>query len=300
MPVTPLLQDGPSRPSRFDLPALWRAVRPRSPSAVIVTALLLLGAWIMVFPFIWMVSSSLKPTSEVFAPVFTIIPKTFAGLGNYYSVLFDQPYPRFLLNSLIVCVGILVVQLATAIPAAYALAKLKFRGSTILFGTVVASLTIPINVTSIPIYIGIVKVGLLDTHVAMMFPFFISVFAIFLFRQFFRTFPDSIIQAARIDGFSEMEIVLRLILPSAVPAIAAFSVFSFVAHWNDLYWPLIVVQSQDKMTATLSMMQYQQEFYTDYGKTFASATVVTAPMVIAFLLARRHFIRGITMTGVKG
>lgn len=282
------------------LPTWLASLKPKSIWEAISTLLLFLGAWVMVFPFIWMISSSLKPTDEVYDSDFSIVPKTFKGFENYYGVLFDQPYLIFLMNSLIVCVGILIVQLLTAIPAAYALAKLKFRGSTILFGTVIASLTIPINVTSIPIYIGLVKTGLLDTYVSMMFPFFISVFAIFLFRQFFRGFPDSIIKAARIDGFTEIEIILRLILPSAVPAIAAFSVFSFVSHWNDLYWPLIVVQSQDKMTATLSMMQYQSSFDTDYGRTFASATVVTAPMVIAFLFARRLFISGITMTGVKG
>ena len=282
-------------------PASWvERLRPKSLSRAVTTLLLFVGAWVMVFPFIWMISSSLKPTDEVYDSDFSIIPKTFKGWENYYGVLFDQPYLIFLMNSMIVCVGILVIQLLTAIPAAYALAKLKFRGSTILFGTVIAAITIPINVTSIPLYIGLVRVGLLDTYFAMMFPFIVSVFAIFLFRQFFRGFPDSIIQAARVDGFSEIEIILRLILPSAVPAIAAFSVFSFVAHWNDLYWPLIVVQSQDKMTATLSMMQYQSAFDTDYGRTYASATVVTAPMVVAFLFARRLFIRGITMTGVKG
>lgn len=275
-------------------------LRPKSVRRAVTTVLLFLGAWVMVFPFIWMISSSLKPTDEVYDSDFSIIPKTFKGWDNYYGVIFEQPYLIFLMNSMIVCLGILVIQLITAIPAAYALAKLKFRGSTILFGTVIAAITIPINVTSIPLYIGLVRVGLLDTYFAMMFPFIVSVFAIFLFRQFFRGFPDSIIQAARVDGFSEIEIILRLILPSAVPAIAAFSVFSFVAHWNDLYWPLIVVQSQDKMTATLSMMQYQSAFDTDYGRTYASATVVTAPMVIAFLFARRLFIRGITMTGVKG
>lgn len=283
--------------SSIELPA---AARPLRLWHWLGTAILFLGAWIMVFPFVWMISSSLKPTDEVFDADFSIIPKTFMGWENYYAVLFDQPYLIFLKNSTIVCAGILAIQLLTAIPAAYALAKLKFRGSAILFGTVIASLTIPINVTSIPIYVGIVKVGLLDTYFAMMFPFIVSVFGIFLFRQFFRGFPDSIIDAARVDGFSEIEIILRLIVPSAVPAIAAFSVFSFVAHWNDLYWPLIVVVSQDKMTATLSMMQYQSDFDTDFGRTFASATVVTAPMVIAFLFARRLFIRGITMTGVKG
>lgn len=258
------------------------------------------GAWISVFPYVWMVSSSLKPTDEVYDRDFTIIPKTFMGFENYYGVLFEQPYPLYLLNSLIVCLGILAVQLLTAIPAGYALAKLQFRGSTVLLGTVIACLTVPINVTAIPLYLGIVKLSLLDTYVAMMFPFMVSVFAIFLFRQFFKRFPDSVIEAARIDGFSEIEIVLRLIVPSALPAIAAFSVFSFVAHWNDLYWPLIVVQSQDKMTATLSMMQYQSEFDTNYGRSFASATVITVPMVLVFLFARRAFIRGITMTGVKG
>jgi len=281
--------------------ASWlERLRPKSIGRLVTTVLLFAGAWIMVFPFIWMISSSLKPTDEVYDRDFTIIPKTFKGWENYYGVIFEQPYLTFLMNSFIVCLGILAFQLITAIPAAYALAKLKFRGSTILFGTVIAAITIPINVTSIPLYIGLVRAGLLDTYFAMMFPFIVSVFAIFLFRQFFRGFPDSIIQAARVDGFSEIEIILRLILPSAVPAIAAFSIFSFVAHWNDLYWPLIVVQSQDKMTATLSMMQYQSAFDTDFGRTYASATVVTAPLVIAFLFARRLFIRGITMTGVKG
>ncbi|PCI05124.1 MAG: sugar ABC transporter permease [Hyphomicrobiales bacterium] len=282
------------------IPRWLSRLKPKSVGGAITTCILFLGAWVMVFPFIWMISSSVKPTDEVYDSDFTIIPKTFKGFENYYNVMFEQPYLMFILNSMIVCTGILAVQLLTAIPAAYALAKLKFRGSTILFGTVIACLTIPINVTSIPIYVGLVKVGLLDTYISMMFPFFISVFAIFLFRQFFKGFPDSIIQAARVDGFSEIEIILRLILPSAVPAIAAFSVFSFVAHWNDLYWPLIVVQSQDKMTATLSIMQYQSDFGTDHGRIFASATVVTMPMVIAFLFARRLFIRGITMTGVKG
>ena len=233
---------------------LRRSLSQIRPAHLLVTLVLLIGAWGMIFPYIWMVSSSLKRAAEVYDADFSIIPETFAGFQNYSDVLFGQPYPRFMLNSLIVCVVILVVQLLTAVPAAYALAKFRFRGSAILLGTVIACLTIPINVTSIPIYLGLVKAGLLDTYVSMMFPFFVSVFAIFLFRQFFRGFPDSIIDAARVDGMTEIEIVLRLILPAALPAIAAFSVFSFVSHWNDLCWPLIVVQSQDKMTATLSMM----------------------------------------------
>jgi len=273
------------------LRALWRWV------GILV---LFAGAWIMVFPFLWMVSSSFKPTDEIYDPDFSLIPKTFAGFDNYYQVLFEQPYLLALLNSLIVCVGVLVVQLLTAIPAAYALAKLRFRGANILFGAVLMGITIPINVISIPLYMAVVKAGLLDTYFAIMLPSLVSVFAIFLFRQFFRTYPDSIINAARIDGMSEIEIVLRLIVPAATPAIAAFSIFSFVAHWNELYWPLIVIQSQEKMTVTLTLMQYRSDFDVNFGGAFAAATVTTAPLVVAFLLARRHFIRGITMTGIKG
>lgn len=279
---------------------LRRALAGLTLGQVLIGACLIAGAWIAVFPYIWMVSSSLKPTDEVFNSDFSFWPKTFVGFSNYRGVLFEQPYPRFLMNSTIVCVGILAVQLVTSIPAGYALAKMKFRGNTLFLAAVIACLTVPINVTSIPLYLGLVKLSLLDTYFAMMFPFMVSVFAIFLFRQFFRGFPDSIIDAARVDGFSEVEVILRLIVPSAVPAIAAFSVFSFVAHWNDLYWPLIVVQSQDKMTATLSLMQYQSEFDTNYGRSFAAATVITIPMMLVFFFARRAFIRGITMTGVKG
>ena len=268
--------------------------------SLISYVLLFAGAWLMMFPFIWMISSSFKPTHEMFDQDWSFWPDEPQIFENYYSVLFEQDFGLFVLNSLIVCVLILFVQLLTSIPCAYALAKLKFKGQNILFGAIIMGLTIPINVTSIPIYLGIVQFNLLDTYFAMCFPFFISVFAIFLFRQFFKTFPDSMIEAARIDGFTEMDIVMRLVVPSAVPAISAFSVFSFVAHWNDLYWPLIVVTSMDKTTATLSMMQYTDGFYTDNQGAFAAATVVTLPMVIAFLCARRLFIRGITMTGIKG
>ncbi len=266
----------------------------------IATLLLFAGAWIMIFPFLWMVSSSVKPTDEIFDPEFSLIPITFVGFDNYFQVLFEQPYLLALFNSLVVCIGVLVVQLITAIPAAYALAKLKFRGANILFGAVLLGITIPINVISIPLYMAVVKVGLLDTYLSIMLPSLVSVFAIFLFRQFFAAYPYSSINAARIDGLTEIEIVLRLIVPAAMPAIAAFSIFSFVAHWNELYWPLIVIQSQEKMTVTLTLMQYRSEFDSNFGGAFAAATVTTAPLIIAFLLARRHFIRGITMTGIKG
>ena len=151
-----------------------------------------------------------------------------------------------------------------------------------------------------PLYIALAELRALDTYLALMVPFFLSVFAIFLFRQFFKSFPDEIIQAARIDGFTETEIVLRLILPSARPAIAAFAVFSATAHWNDLYWPMIAVTSFERATPPLGMLLFNQgELGTNYGPLAAGAMIITAPLLIAFLFAQRQFVRGITMTGFK-
>jgi multiple sugar transport system permease protein len=169
-----------------------------------------------------------------------------------------------------------------------------------MFALVLLGLCIPIQVPALPLYMGLAKLGLLNTYFAIMMPFFLSVFAIFLFRQFFRSYPDEIIHAARLDGMSEFEIVWRIVVPSAWPAIAAFSVFSLVAHWNDLYWPLIVISDTHLATPPLGMMFFADaESGSNYGALTAAATVLTAPLVIAFLIARRRFIQGITMTGIK-
>jgi multiple sugar transport system permease protein len=255
------------------------------------------GAAVMLLPFLWMLLTSLRSADAVFAG---LSPGSLAGFGNYAHALATTPLLRFMLNGVIVCAGILVVQLAVAIPAAYALAKLPFRGRGLMFGLVLAALCIPIQVPTLPLYLGPAHAGLLNAYLAMMFPFFLSVFAIFLFRQFFRGYPDEIIHAARLDGVSEFEIVWRIVVPSALPAIAAFSVFSIVAHWNDLYWPLIVISDTRLAPPALGMMYFSDsESGSHYGALTAGATILTAPLVLAFLFARRRFIQGITMTGLK-
>jgi len=266
----------------------------------LVHAFLLAGSAFMLLPFVWMLLTSFTPSAEVFDPSFHVLPQRFAGLENYREALSKAPLLRFTFNGLIVCAGILIGQVATAIPCAYALAKLRFPGRSILFALVLVGLCIPIQVPALPLYIGLAALGLLNTYFALMFPFFLSVFAIFLFRQFFKTFPDEIIDAARLDGFSEFEIVWRIVVPSAWPAIAAFAVFSFVAHWNDLYWPLIVISDTNMATPPLGMMFFASaESGTNYGALTAAATISTAPLLVAFLLARKKFVGGITMSGMK-
>ena len=296
--ATPLVLPARRREPRAMAPP--SALVRRIAGLLLVHGLLIAGAVAILLPFVWMVITSIKSPPEIFAVDFSLWPKHFSGAENYGHALSKVPLLRFALNGLIVCAGILLVQVLIAVPCAYALAKLRFPGRNALFTLVLLGLCIPIQVPALPLYMGLAKLGLLNTYFAIMMPFFLSVFAIFLFRQFFKSYPDEIIQAARLDGMSEFEIVWLIVVPSAWPAIAAFAVFSIVAHWNDLYWPLIVISDTNLATPPLGMMFFADaETGSNYGALTAAATVLTAPLVIAFLIARRRFIDGITMTGIK-
>ncbi len=262
--------------------------------------LLLLGAVWMLMPFVWMLCTAFKDPSEIFEASLWPWPRTWYGWTHFLEVLKTAPIARYMVNGAVVCTGILIVQLLVAIPAAYALAKHQFWGRDTLLLGILAALTIPIQVTALPLYLGLSALGWLNSYLAQMLPFFLSMFAIFLLRQHFKTFPDEIIQAARLDGMTEWEIVWRVVTPSATPAIAAFSIFSLVAHWNDLYWPMIVISSTELAPPPLGMLLFATaESGANYGALMAGATLITAPMVLAFLLARRRFIQGITMTGFR-
>ncbi|MBB4095219.1 multiple sugar transport system permease protein [Ochrobactrum pecoris] len=265
-----------------------------------VHGILIFGAIFILMPFVWMLVTSIKPPNEIFSAQLRLWPTQFYGIENYSFALESAPLLRFALNGVIVCAGILLVQLIVAIPCAYALAKLEFTGRNVFFVLILLALAIPIQVPALPLYIGLAWVGQLNTYFSMMLPFFLSAFAIFLFRQFFRSFPDDIINAARLDGMGELEIIWRIVTPSAMPAIAAFSVFSIVAHWNDLYWPLIVISDNQLAPPPLGMLLFADaETGSNYGALTAAAAMLTAPLVICFLIARKRFIQGITMTGVK-
>lgn len=261
---------------------------------------LALGAAVMLLPFYWMVLTSVRSPAEIFDVSLWPIPNIGATIENYTRAASQVPMARFMLNGVIVCAGILFVQVVTAVPAAYALAKLRFPGKRLMLSLVIAALCVPMQALALPLFVGLAQTNLLNTYFALMAPFFLSVFAIFLFNQSFRSYPDEIIEAARMDGFSEMEICWRLVLRGSLPSLAAFAVFSLVAHWNDLYWPMVVVSDTDMAPPPLGMLFFNDaETGANYGALMAGATIITAPMVVCFLMARRSFIAGITMTGVK-
>jgi multiple sugar transport system permease protein len=263
-------------------------------------AVLGLGAALMLAPFVIMISVSLKPSGEIFSPEFTLLPREWAAWQNYSDAFTKQPLARYILNGFIVTGAIFACQLITALPCAYALAKLRWRGKETVFLLVLLGLLIPPQVTAIPLYILLWQLGLLNSYAAIILPSTISVFGIFLMRQFFLTVPDDLINAARLDGLGEFAIVWRIMMPTAMPAVIAFGVLSLVWNWNEFFWPLIVVQSEHLATPPLGVVFFANaEAGTNYGPLMAAATAVTAPLVIAFLAAQRWFIDGVTMTAVK-
>ena len=255
------------------------------------------GAVVMLFPFFWMILASLTPQSDIFNGALLPQPSIHGAIENYATALTAIPLVRFMLNGILVCFAILVLQIAIAIPCGYALAKLKFPGRPLLLTAVLFALLVPVQVPTIPIYIAVAKLGLLDSYTALILPWAISVFAIFLFRQFFVTFPDEVLDAARLDGFSELSIAWRIMLPAAWPAIASFSIFSIVAHWNDLYWPLVVTTNPDMMMPSLGIAYFRQagDGGGQVGALMAGGVIVTAPLVALFLSMQRHFIRGLAV-----
>ena len=220
---------------------------------------------------------------------------------NYSKAFTEAPLIRYLLNGVIVTMSIFLIQIVVALPAAYALAKLKFWGRDAVFGLVLFCLLIPVHAIALPLYIGLAKLGLTNTYAALVVPWTISVFGIFLMRQFFMTVPDDLIDAARMDGMTELAIVWRVMLPTAIPALLAFAIFSVVAHWNDYFWPRIVVTgNRDLFTPPLGLREFKGDGDGSFfGPMMATATVIVTPLIIAFLLAQRRFIEGITLSGMK-
>ncbi len=264
-------------------------------------ALLLAGTAVLLFPYAWMLSTSFKPQSEVFSSGLALWPAHWAVLQNYGRALTRIPMLRILGNGALVCALILAFQLIFALPCAYALAKLRFRGREAVFGLVLMGLLVPIHAISIPLYAASRQLGLLNTLAVLVLPFTLSVFAIFLFRQFIKALPDDLLAAARIDGLGEAAIVWRIVLPNAWPAASAFAVFSVVAHWNDLFWPLITISKTQLATPPLGLLFFRAaEVGDDYGALMAATVLMTLPLVALFLFAQRLFIDGIAMTGLKG
>ena len=260
--------------------------------------LLVAGAVLMVAPLVWMALASFKTLPEILRVPPTLLPESL-HLDNYRTVLGDTAFVRYFLNSVLVA-GITVASvLITSSMAGYAFAKFEFPGRRVLFVLVLATLMIPFQVRVIPLYVLASDLGLLDSYAGLVLPGLVDAFGIFLMRQYLQSIPSELIDAARVDGASELTIFVRIVLPLAKPALAALAIFSLVASWESFLWPLLVLSSPDKYTLPLGLAQFSGRFVTRVDLQMAASALTILPMLIVFLIMQRRFIEGMATAGMK-
>lgn len=262
--------------------------------------LLAAAAALMVGPFAWMLSTSMMPQEEMFRTPPQWIPAEFS-LKNYRAIMEVLPLGRMLLNSFAIAVSATIGQLCSCALAAYAFARLRFRGKTVLYFVLLATMMVPSQVTMIPVFLIMRSLGWIDTLYALIVPaFFGGAFGTFLLRQFFSTIPVDLEDAARIDGCGRFRILWSIILPLSRPALATLALFTFMTYWNDLLGPVIYLSSIEKATLTIGLANLQTGVLTTrYDLLMAGSVLSVLPILILFVLGQRWFVQGIAVTGLK-
>ncbi|MHB1134986.1 MAG: carbohydrate ABC transporter permease [Chloroflexota bacterium] len=264
-------------------------------------AYLVVGVFVVISltPFLWMLSTALKEGPEILVMPPYLIPNRLAW-ENFAAVLEKAPFVRFFVNSLVQGV---IATFATVLLAAmmgYVFAKYRFPGRDLLFILVLSTLMLPEIVRIIPVYLMVTDWGWQDTYTALIVPELLTGFAVFLMRQFMQGVPDELIDAARMDGASELRIWAQIVLPLCAPALAALTIFRFTHNWDNFLWPLVVIQRPDMRTVPLGLALFQGEYQTvAYHHAMAATLIAILPVVIIFLLLQRQFIRGIALTGLR-
>jgi ABC-type glycerol-3-phosphate transport system permease component len=267
--------------------------------SILIYTVLIAIAISMLFPYYWMVVSSVKGPRGFTADPYSLIPKTFS-LETMRYVWGAGHIGRYLTNSLIYASVVLVVQTLVNALAAYAFARIEFPGRDILFLLVLATLMLPYSVLLIPTYLIVWKVGLANTMAGVVIPGFASAYGIFMLRQFFLNIPMELEDAARIDGCSRLRIFFQIIIPLAKPALITLGLFTFIGTWSDFTWPLVVLSDSTKYPITVGLSLYRDQQWVQYDRTFAASTYATLPLIIIFLIGQKYIIGGISLTGLKG
>jgi multiple sugar transport system permease protein len=281
----------------YESPSPVRRKVIRAATDAFFYALMTLLAVLFLAPLAWMITASLRPENKVLALPPAFIPRDFRW-ENYQEVW--DVIPHFLFNSVKLAAFNVIGVTFVASLAAYAFARLEFRGRDLAFSILLSTLMVPGIVTLIPLYIIYKEIGWVDTHFPLWVPRVLhSVFAVFLLRQFFKQIPQDLEDAARLDGASTFEIYWRIMLPQVTPALTAVGIFTFLDSWNDLFGPLIFINSADLQTLPVALKLFQGEFFAQVSVLMAGATISIIPVVIIFLFAQRFFLRGIVMTGFK-
>lgn len=259
---------------------------------------LTLMAFVVSFPYIWMFISSFKADNEVFDKS-TFFPKEWL-FENYVNAMKRAPFDLFFLNTVLTSAIIVAAQLVTCSLAAYAFAKMDFRGKKTLFMVFMASMMIPGEATIISNFITVHQMGLINTYFGLVITSLTSVFGIFLLRQFFKTVPDALLDSARIDGCSDFRIFISILLPLAKSALATVAIFAFINSWNNYMWPLIVTNSNEMRTVQIGLRyMVDPDLGPDWPEIMAASTVIIIPVMAVFVFLQKYFVQGITKTGIK-
>ncbi|MCA9893311.1 MAG: carbohydrate ABC transporter permease [Anaerolineae bacterium] len=267
--------------------------------SVALHIVLIIGSLIMLLPFFWMLSTSLKEPNEIFTYPPTWIPETLAW-KNYQDALTAMPFDRFYFNSLFVAAAVMIIQVFTSSLAAFAFARLRFKGRDTIFLIYLAALMIPFPVLLIPNFIIVVNLDWYNTYWALIIPPAFSAFSTFLLRQHFKTLPMDLDEAARMDGASALRIWWNIIMPMSKTAIAAISIFIFLNTWNDFLWPLVVTNSEEMRTVPVGLNSFQGQYNVRWNLLMAAAVVAMLPVLIVYAFAQKWFIRGIAISGMGG
>lgn len=258
---------------------------------------LLAGSVLVLTPFLIMLLGSLLPKTAILQRTFTLGDLT---LSNYPATFEAVPFGRFYLNSLIVATGTTVVQILTASLAAFAFARLRFKGRDALFLVYLATLMIPFQVTMIPNFIIIRYLRWYNTYQALILPAAFSVFSTFLLRQYFLGIPMDMDEAARMDGAGSFRIWARVILPLAGPVLATLAIFNFQASWNDFLWPLVITNTENMRTIPIGLSSFQGQYSTEWNLLMAGSVVALLPVLVIYVVGQKWFVQGITLSGLGG
>jgi multiple sugar transport system permease protein len=264
----------------------------------LIYALLTVSALVTVVPLLYMVSLSLQTETETLAADPVLWPAS-PQFGNYAELFERAPFGDFIVNSLVVAGAITVAHLLFDPLVGYVFAKFRFPLRNTLFVLLLATLMVPFFVRMIPLYVMMAGLGWLDSYQALITPFLMDAFGIFLMRQFIQPIPDDLISAARIDGASELTIYRKIILPQARPALAVLGLFTFVFQWNEFLWPLVATTTPEMRTIPVGLTLFNQEYFTLWHLTAAGSVILFVPTAVLFLVSQRYFVRGITLTGLR-
>lgn len=279
-----------------------RFLTTRRARAILQTFFATLVMLIMVFPLYWMVITSFKTTEEVLLTRPTFWPHTFT-LDAYAQVMTHYPVTRYLLNTLIVTAGILIIQVVTSILAAYGFSKGEFRGKNILFVLVLGAMMIPIQVTFIPIYVMISKQGLLNSYVGLILPEAASAYSIFLLRQSFMAVDNSYLEAAEVDGMGKLRVIFSILVPMCRPTVVTMTILAFINGWNAYFWPKMITTTDKVRTIALGIADIRNSFLSmealNMNQIMAASCIAALPILVLFLVFQRYILTGFSKAAMK-